>query len=97
MPANLCRRVRRRRDRGLIQETDGRPDPEMDDERTRSIRVMAPGEAVANGGGSTAPEPAGGSRRSSCALGGEDAPRVPVETKRGGRPRPNDVAPAIMP
>lgn len=47
MPANLYRRIRRLRDRGLIEETDERPDPEVDDQRRRYFRVTSMGEAVA--------------------------------------------------
>lgn len=47
MPANLYRRMRRLRDQGLIEETDERPDPEMDDQRRRYFRVTPLGEAVA--------------------------------------------------
>lgn len=46
MPANLYRRIRRLRDRGLIEETDERPDPEVDDQRRRYFRVTPLGEAV---------------------------------------------------
>lgn len=47
MPANLYRRIRRLRDRGLIEETDERPDPRVDDQRRRYFRVTPLGEAVA--------------------------------------------------
>lgn len=46
MPANLYRRIRRMRDRGLIEETDERPDPEVDDQRRRYFRLTALGETV---------------------------------------------------
>lgn len=47
MPANLYRRIRTLRDRGLIEESDERPDPELDDERRRYFRVTALGDEVA--------------------------------------------------
>lgn len=47
MPANLYRRIRTLRDQGLIEESDERPDPELDDERRRYFRVTPRGDAVA--------------------------------------------------
>ncbi|MDX1494032.1 MAG: helix-turn-helix transcriptional regulator [Longimicrobiales bacterium] len=47
MPANLYRRIRTLHDQGLIEETDERPDPEVDDQRRRYFKVTAMGEAVA--------------------------------------------------
>lgn len=47
MPANLYRRIRTLHEQGLIQETDERPDPELDDQRRRYFRVTPLGEAVA--------------------------------------------------
>lgn len=47
MPANLYRRIRTLRDQGLIEESDERPDPELDDERRRYFRVTDLGDAVA--------------------------------------------------
>jgi len=47
LPANLYRRIRTLLERGLIEESDQRPDSEMDDERRRYFRVTDLGEAVA--------------------------------------------------
>ena len=47
LPANLYRRIRTLLEHGLIQETDRRPDPELDDERRRYFVVTPLGEAVA--------------------------------------------------
>lgn len=47
LPANLYRRIRWLLDKGLIGETDQRPDPELDDERRRYFRLTELGEAVA--------------------------------------------------
>lgn len=47
MPANLYRRIRTLLDQGLIEESDHRPDPELDDERRRYFRVTELGEEVA--------------------------------------------------
>jgi DNA-binding PadR family transcriptional regulator len=46
LPANLYRRIRWLVERGLIEESEERPDPELDDERRRYFRVTALGEAV---------------------------------------------------
>ena len=46
MPANLYRRIRTLRDRGLIEESEERPDPELDDQRRRYFRVTPLGDAV---------------------------------------------------
>jgi DNA-binding PadR family transcriptional regulator len=45
--ATLYRSIKRMVAAGLIQETDERPDPEMDDERRRYYRLTALGEHVA--------------------------------------------------
>lgn len=47
LPANLYRRIRWLVDHGLIEESDERPDPELDDERRRYFRVTDFGEEVA--------------------------------------------------
>lgn len=47
LPANLYRRIRWLVDHGLIEESDARPDPELDDERRRYFRVTEFGEDVA--------------------------------------------------
>ena len=47
LPANLYRRIRTLLERGLIKESDRRPDSEMDDERRRYFRLTDLGEAVA--------------------------------------------------
>lgn len=47
LPANLYRRIRWLLERGLIEESEERPDPELDDERRRYFRVTDFGEAVA--------------------------------------------------
>ncbi len=47
MPANLYRRIRTLHEQGLIEETDERPDPELDDQRRRYFTVTPLGEAVA--------------------------------------------------
>ena len=47
MPANLYRRIRTLAEQGLIEESEERPDPELDDERRRYFRVTPFGEQVA--------------------------------------------------
>ena len=47
LPANLYRRMRTLLERGLIEESDTRPDSELDDERRRYFRLTDLGEAVA--------------------------------------------------
>ena len=47
LPANLYRRIRTLLERGLIEESDKRPDSEIDDERRRYFRLTDLGEAVA--------------------------------------------------
>jgi DNA-binding PadR family transcriptional regulator len=47
LPANLYRRIRTLLDHGLIEETEARPDPEVDDERRRYFTVSPLGEEVA--------------------------------------------------
>lgn len=47
MPANLYRRIRTLRDQGLIEESDERPDPEVEDQRRRYFRVTGLGDGVA--------------------------------------------------
>ena len=47
LPANLYRRIRTLLDQGLIEESDHRPDPELDDERRRYFRATELGLAVA--------------------------------------------------
>lgn len=47
LPANLYRRIRKLRDEGLIEESEGRVDPEVDDKRRKYFRVTRLGEAVA--------------------------------------------------
>ncbi len=46
-PGNLYRTLRTMSARGLIEESDQRPDPEMDDERRRYFRITLFGAAVA--------------------------------------------------
>jgi|SRR5690349_2925271 DNA-binding PadR family transcriptional regulator len=46
-PGTLYGTIKRMSDAGLIEETDERPDPEMDDERRRYYRLTAFGEKVA--------------------------------------------------
>jgi DNA-binding PadR family transcriptional regulator len=45
--ATLYRSIKKLVDAGLIEETDERPDPELDDERRRYYRLTALGERVA--------------------------------------------------
>jgi len=47
LPANLYRRIRSLQESGLIEESDRRPEMDMDDERRRYFRVTALGESVA--------------------------------------------------
>ena len=47
LPANLYRRIRTLLERGLIEESDRRPDSAVDDERRRYFRLTDLGEAVA--------------------------------------------------
>lgn len=47
MPANLYRRIRTLRDRGLIEETDERPEPDVDDQRRRYFQLTPLGRSVA--------------------------------------------------
>lgn len=47
LPANLYRRIRKLRDDGLIEESEGRVDPEVDDRRRKYFRVTRLGESVA--------------------------------------------------
>ncbi len=47
LPANLYRRIRTLLEQELIEESDARPDPEIDDERRRYFAVTPLGEAVA--------------------------------------------------
>jgi len=46
-PANLYRTLRTMMGRGLIEETDHRPDPELDDERRRYFHITSFGREVA--------------------------------------------------
>jgi DNA-binding PadR family transcriptional regulator len=46
-PGTLYGTIKRLLEAGLIEETDERPDPEMDDERRRYYRLTAFGERVA--------------------------------------------------
>jgi DNA-binding PadR family transcriptional regulator len=45
-PGTLYANIRRLLGEGLIEETDERPDPELDDERRRYYRLTAAGRAV---------------------------------------------------
>ena len=45
-PGTLYGSLKRMIDQGLIEETDERPDPALDDERRRSYRLTALGERV---------------------------------------------------
>lgn len=47
-PGTLYGSIKRMLGQGLIEETDARPDPELDDERRRYYQLTAQGEAVAN-------------------------------------------------
>ena len=47
LPANLYRRIRTLLEQGLIEESDVRPDPAVDDERRRYFAVTELGESVA--------------------------------------------------
>ena len=47
LPANLYRRIRTLLEKGLIEESEARPDPELDDERRRYFRVTELGVSVA--------------------------------------------------
>ena len=47
LPANLYRRIRTLQEQGLIEETEARPDPELDDERRRYFAVTNHGMEVA--------------------------------------------------
>jgi DNA-binding PadR family transcriptional regulator len=47
MPANLYRRIRTMRDNGLIEETEGDVDPDLDDKRRKYFRVTTLGRDVA--------------------------------------------------
>jgi DNA-binding PadR family transcriptional regulator len=46
-PGGVYTTIRRLSDDGLIEETDERPDPELDDQRRRYYRLTATGRAVA--------------------------------------------------
>jgi DNA-binding PadR family transcriptional regulator len=46
-PGTLYGAIKRMLQRGLIEETDERPDPEMDDERRRYYRITAVGREAA--------------------------------------------------
>ena len=46
-PANLYRTLRRMLSQGLIEETESRLDPDLDDERRRYFRITDLGQAVA--------------------------------------------------
>jgi DNA-binding PadR family transcriptional regulator len=45
-PANLYRSLRRLLKQGVIEESDSRPDPDLDDSRRRYFRLTALGERV---------------------------------------------------
>lgn len=47
LPGNLYRTLRTMLSDGLIEESDRRPDPQMDDERRRYFRITPLGSAVA--------------------------------------------------
>lgn len=46
-PANLYRTLRVLLEQGLIEESDHRPDPELDDQRRRYFRITALGVQIA--------------------------------------------------
>jgi DNA-binding PadR family transcriptional regulator len=46
-PGGVYTTIRRLLDDGLIEESDERPDPELDDQRRRYYRLTASGRAVA--------------------------------------------------
>jgi DNA-binding PadR family transcriptional regulator len=46
-PGTLYRSIQRMLEQGLIEETDERPAPELDDERRRYYRITRAGEAAA--------------------------------------------------
>ena len=46
-PGGVYTTIRRLLDDGLIEETDGRPDPELDDQRRRYYRLTPTGRAAA--------------------------------------------------
>jgi len=46
-PGTLYGSIRRMLDSGLIEESDARPDPALDDERRRYYRLTAPGRRAA--------------------------------------------------
>ena len=46
-PGTLYRSIRQMLDLGMIEESDERPDPTLDDERRRYYRLTAPGKRVA--------------------------------------------------
>jgi DNA-binding PadR family transcriptional regulator len=46
-PGGVYTTIKRLLDEGLIEETDSRPDPEVDDQRRRYYRLTATGRAVA--------------------------------------------------
>ena len=45
-PGNLYRSLRKLLDQGVIEESDSRPDPELDDSRRRYFRLTPLGERV---------------------------------------------------
>lgn len=47
LPANLYRRLRTMLGKGLIAESEARPDPDLDDERRRYFEITRLGEEVA--------------------------------------------------
>ena len=47
LPANLYRRIRTLLADGLIEESDHRPDPELDDERRKYFRITKLGQSAA--------------------------------------------------
>ena len=47
LPANLYRRIRWLLEQELIEESEERPDPKLDDERRRYFRITPHGRAVA--------------------------------------------------
>ena len=47
LPANLYRRIRTLLTQGLIEESDHRPDPDLDDERRKYFRITELGDATA--------------------------------------------------
>jgi DNA-binding PadR family transcriptional regulator len=46
-PGNLYRTIRTMLDQGLIEESDARPDSDLDDQRRRYFRVTNPGREAA--------------------------------------------------